>query len=212
MAKITFEPIGHVYTVTVGGKTYTPRSVTTLISEALNEYGGIPSEVMQAAADRGTAVHDALEQCERLGGKMPDDIDPISYSARAVREYLKVKKKYRIMPIMLEEPVFYIDGDEPLYAGKFDNLSVIFDQGFPALAIIDYKTTAVIHTDALAIQLRAYAMAIEQMYPDLHITAGYCIHIPARGPARIVKIDMLSKEEVLRIMRKADFELTISEE
>lgn len=208
--RIDFEPIEHVYTVTVDGTTYRPASVTTLIGAALNMYNGIPGEIMQAAAERGTAVHAALEACEKQGGKMPDDIDPISYSARAVREYLKIKKKHRIMPLMLETPICYIDDDGiPLYAGTFDNLSVIFEDGAPALAIIDYKTTAQLHLDALALQLPAYAIGIEQMYPDLRITQGYCIHIPSKGPARIVKVDMLPRQEVVRIMRDAYFKVSI---
>lgn len=198
MNKIQFDETDHTYTVTTeNGKTYTPQSVTTIIGKIMHTYEGVPADTLNAAAKRGTEIHDMLEQYIKTGQR--PQVAEMTFKGLTLAGFDDIAEDLQLQPIMVEEPVTYIDEDgTPLFCGKFDNLSATRY----GITIIDYKTTAEIHTEELALQLTAYAMALEQRYPGLRIKKGLCIHLPRFGYPKVYEIPLLDHDEVLEDFRQ----------
>lgn len=107
---LAFEEKTHQYIL--NGTQVLP-SVTTLmkpLSDTL--YAGIRPETLQAAAERGTEVHSAIEDYVTLG------ITDISEARRGYFEaFLRWMKDYNVQPLSVEHrayhPALAADGDSP---------------------------------------------------------------------------------------------------
>jgi hypothetical protein len=102
-----------------------------------------------SAADRGTAVHAAIEQ-----GATPADVDPAL--APYVRHYTDACRTLGIVPLVQEAQVWNPDLG---YAGSLDMLGTVFTgTENEALGIIDLKTGKGLYLDHV-LQTLAYGMA-----------------------------------------------------
>lgn len=118
-------------------------SVSSIMSKlSEKKYERISAERLNIAADRGTRVHKAIEEFEKLG-KTTDDLE--------VRPYLLA---YRIAKKLHKFEV--LDNERRLtngkYAGTLDMIAIKDGR----LIIIDLKATSVINYDLLEVQLAAY--------------------------------------------------------
>lgn len=167
---LTFEHEEHVYRFN-GGRV---PSVTQLLEPLIN-YEGVPNGILQHAADRGTAVHLATEFWD--DGDLDDDsIDP------EVLPYVQAWQRFR------DESGFVVERSEVRvysarhrFAGTFDCLGILRGRR----AIVEKKTTAVLHP-ATAIQVSAYLKAYnEHVAPGQRIREAYSVHLRRDGTYRL---------------------------
>jgi hypothetical protein len=121
-----------------------PGVTATLRAAGVIDYSMIPQEVLQAAAHRGTAVHQAMHLYAK-GTLDPESIDPAiaGYVAAGIRFH----EESRLTIAHAEQMVFH---EQYRYAGMFDLDCVIEDE----LLLCDYKTGIVL--DGHRAQLAAY--------------------------------------------------------
>lgn len=144
--ELTFEDERHIYKL---NGVIIP-SVTTLmkpLSEAI--YGGIDEEVLRVAAEKGTAVHNAIENFIQFG---IEDIDS-KYEAY-FQAFLKFWKDVRPRILKTESKVYH---KIYRYAGTTDFVADIGGK----LTIIDWKTSSRIEKVLTGVQLEGYARAYE---------------------------------------------------
>lgn len=164
---LAFEEKTHQYIL--NGTQVLP-SVTTLmkpLSDTL--YAGIRPETLQAAAERGTEVHSAIEDYVTLG------ITDISEARRGYFEaFLRWMKDYNVQPLSVEHRAYH-----PAlgYAGTLDMLCTLSkgDTDPQVLTLVDFKTSATVNKMLTGVQLEAYeqmlaatGLQVEQNYDLLH--------------------------------------------
>lgn len=145
---LAFEEKTHQYIL--NGMQVLP-SVTTLmkpLSDTL--YAGIRPETLQAAAERGTEVHSAIEDYVTLG------ITDISEARRGYFEaFLRWMKDYNVQPLSVEHRAYH-----PAlgYAGTLDLLCTLSkgDTDSQVLTLVDFKTSASVNRMLTGVQLEAY--------------------------------------------------------
>lgn len=144
---LTFDEPSHTYRYQ--GKEVP--SVTQLLDTALYNFAMVPEDLLQAAADRGTAVHLATELYDQ------DDLDESSLQPEWV-PYLDAWKKFRA------ESGFEIDFIERKvfhptlhYAGTIDRGGRMNKQRW----LLDLKTTSTV-SHAAGVQLAAYEKAARE--------------------------------------------------
>lgn len=161
---LAFEEKTHQYIL--NGMQVLP-SVTTLmkpLSDTL--YAGIRPETLQAAAERGTEVHSAIEDYVTLG------ITDISEARRGYFEaFLRWMKDYNVQPLSVEHRAYH-----PAlgYAGTLDMLCTLSksDTDPQVLTLVDFKTSATVNKMLTGVQLEAY----EHMLPPRSIRRTRPLH------------------------------------
>jgi hypothetical protein len=140
---LVFEPIGHTYHLQPQGIELP--SVTTVLKETrLIDYSMIPQDVLQNAARRGTAVHQALA----LLDEEALDEETVDPEIRGyIEAYLRFKRESGFEPALIEyrswSPVHR-------YAGTLDRTGTIGNDN----VLLDFKTGMVMAGHRL--QLAAY--------------------------------------------------------
>lgn len=147
--RLRFEPVPHRYWIEPDGVEVP--SVTTVLKETrMIDYSMIPQDVLQAAAARGTAVHQALAYLD--DGELDEDsLDP------ELTGYLIAYQRFSVeagfTPTLVEHRVW---NRQWMYAGTLDRTGTIG----AALVILDFKTGLVLPGHAL--QLAAYLMCLPE--------------------------------------------------
>lgn len=135
-------------------------------------YKDIDKYVLDAAADRGTRIHEACEAYD-LYGELPDyeeDYDIYNY----VVAYAAFCADYQPMWIAIEEPI--TDGE---VAGTVDRIGKV--KGDPYHVVVDIKTSSKIHEASVSAQTYKYAKIYNRRYDDELILDLYCLHLKADG-------------------------------
>lgn len=115
------------------------------------KYDGIPKEILQRAAQRGTEVHEAIERYVKTGEET--DIPEM-------RGFKFLERVYKFKPIESEVPVILFDDKEPIAAGRLDLVLEMDGK----IGGADIKRTAVLDKEYLAYQLNLYRIAYKQSY------------------------------------------------
>lgn len=153
--EVIFYPDTHTYFV--NGKELP--SITTLLTKVYGDsYSSVNPKLLKRSAERGTRVHEELQQLIEL--RKEDEGIPLSSEYQEVENYFKfVEPIYSIEPIMTEKVVvLYNDKGEPCAAGRFD----LFCKVKGELTLADFKTTSTIHRQLVTGQLNLYLKAGEQ--------------------------------------------------
>ena len=116
-----------------------------------NKYDGIPRATLERAADRGNAVHRAIELYEQMG--VPSDLPEL-------RNWCFLKRQYGIECIDNEVPIVLFEGDEAVACGRLDLVIEIDGQ----VGLGDTKRTSALDKNYLAYQLNLYRIAYQQCY------------------------------------------------
>lgn len=116
------------------------------------KYNAVNRDVLQRAAERGTAIHRAIENlCKQE-----------QYTEyKEVRNFLFLKKRYKFNVTSNEIPIIIFDGYTPIFAGRVDLILQDYDGRF---GIGDIKTTSVLDKHYLAYQLNMYRIGVQQSY------------------------------------------------
>lgn len=147
MPELTFDSEKHYYRL--NGK-YIPAVSTIMKPLSADLYKDIDEAVLKAAAERGTAVHEMIENYIKFGWTEPNPQYQGYFNA-----FLSWYTKYSPKPIASEIRAYH-----PLYhyAGTSDLLADIGGK----LTNIDFKTTATLHDHLVRIQVEAYDRSLSE--------------------------------------------------
>ena len=127
-------------------------SVTQLLQKKFgSKYDGIPKIVLQRAAERGTALHKAIEDYEYQG---------IETDLIELQNYKRLKEEHGFSVMGNELPVVLFKDGEAVAAGRCDLF--LANQGVFGLG--DIKRTYRLDRQYLAYQLNLYRVAFMQSY------------------------------------------------
>lgn len=144
--ELTFDEARHIYKV---NGVYLP-SVTTVMKPLSSEfYKGIDEGVLGAAADRGTTVHNAIENFVKFEIK---DIAP-EFDGY-FQAFLRWWDDYKPVPIANESRVYH---KYMRYAGTADMPCVVNN----LVTCVDFKTSASLAEMLVRVQLEAYSKAFD---------------------------------------------------
>ncbi len=180
MDKVKFNKKNHTYTlIKDNGEKINLVSVTTLLKkhEITPDYSNVNENVLKAKAERGSVIHEELEQYinhKKLG------------FTSELENFIKACKKHNILPSKSE---FMVWNDE--IAGTVDVAGIIDGQTF----LGDFKTTTTLHREAVAWQLSLYAYLMNEKFDKF-----LCIHFPDEDTCNIVEIKPIEQEEIERLL------------
>ena len=127
-------------------------SITQIIKmEFGNKYDGIPKEVLNRAAQKGTEMHLAIELYEKEGKET--DIPEL-------KNYKFLKKHYKWEVVESEIPIILFHEGKPIAGGRLDQIIKINDD----LGINDLKRTATFDKNYVATQTNLYRLGYQQSY------------------------------------------------
>ena len=127
-------------------------SVTQLLKKKFGQkYDGIPRHILKRAAERGTELHEAIEDYERFG-VVTDLIEH--------HNWIALKAEHDIEVVGNELPVVLFDGGKAVAAGRCD----LFLENKGLFGLGDIKRTYRLDRKYLAYQLNIYRMAFMQSY------------------------------------------------
>lgn len=190
---IEFNEKNHTYIV---NGIVTP-SVTQLIHLMFPEkYKSISPAVLKRAAARGTKIHETIEYWN-IHHELPDGYERRSFTALALNRWRGLEEKFKIHITDQEIPVCYMDGDMPLFAGKFDMLGQVNDID----SLLDIKATSKYDRVYLEIQLSMYRMAIRQTL-GREVDKGYCVWLPKDHLGGLEEVKFRDEDSLLWEIRK----------
>lgn len=127
-------------------------SVTQILGvKYRNDYASVPPAVLNNAAQRGTAVHKAIENYNNSGY---DD------GSEAVRNFKFLQKQYGFEVLDSELPLVLFKDDMPIACGRLDMTMLIDGQ----TGIADIKTVSTLNKEKIAYQLNLYRIGLMQSY------------------------------------------------
>lgn len=126
-------------------------SVSSILKRKFDDYVDVPFKILEAAADKGTAMHKAIEVYEKTGKES---------DLQEFRNYLFLKKYFKIENVENELPVAYFDDGLPVFAGTIDQVCRI--DGVPA--INDFKRVSAPNKEKIAYQVNLYRLAYNQTF------------------------------------------------
>lgn len=115
------------------------------------EYKNVPPAVLNNAAQRGTAVHKAIENYNNSGY---DD------GSEAVRNFKFLQKQYGFEVLDSELPIVIFKDDMPIACGRLD-MTMLMDG---ETGIADIKTVSTLNKEKIAYQLNLYRIGLMQSY------------------------------------------------
>ena len=116
-----------------------------------NKYAGIDSSTLKRAADKGTEVHEAIENYCVSG--MESDLPE-------VKNFKFLQKQYAFSVSGNEKPVILFAGDIPIMAGRLDLVLIMSGK----VGLADIKRTSTLDKEYLSYQLNLYRIAYRQSY------------------------------------------------
>ena len=115
------------------------------------KYENISRQILQRAAEKGTEVHEAIQNyCER--GEESD--------LKELRNFKFLQKAYKFEVLQNEVPVILFKDDIPVAAGRLDLVIRMDDK----IGGADIKRTSTLDKEYLAYQLNLYRIAYRQCY------------------------------------------------
>ena len=115
------------------------------------EYKNVPPAVLNNAAQRGTAVHKAIDNYNNSGY---DD------GSEAVRKFKFLQKQYGFEVLDSELPLVIFKDDMPIACGRLDMTMLIDGE----TGIADIKTVSTLNKEKIAYQLNLYRIGLMQSY------------------------------------------------
>lgn len=155
--------------------------ITGLLSRQLfpDKYDGIPQATLDAAAARGSAIHEECADLATFGavGTYPE-----------TAAFARLLTREGIEPLEAE----YTVSDGEHYASKIDLLD-------RSLNLYDLKTTSTLDTEYVSWQLSVYAYLFELQNPGLQVGRLAAIHLRGKR-AKLVRVERKSYEAVSRLL------------
>lgn len=156
-----------------------------------NKYDGIPKSILDAKAEFGTKIHEAIELYE---SNIPFELTPMEMLT--FNQYLKLREIYNIKPKHQELLVSY----KYAFCGRLDMIAEVDGK----LALVDIKTTAKLDYESLAWQLGMYQLGYGETFEKC-----YCLWLPKRDLGQLVEIEPKTKEEIEEVLNQYESYRTI---
>lgn len=160
--------------------------ITSMLSRQLfpQKYEGIPQSTLDAAAEKGSAVHEECADyaCFGTKGKLPE-----------TKAFADLLRAYHIEPHMAE----YTVSDEKRFASKIDMVDNRYN-------LYDIKTTSALDLEYVKWQLSCYAYLFELQNPGAKAGELFAIHLRGKK-AKIAKVDRVSGQQIEALFQ-ADYE------
>lgn len=160
--------------------------ITSMLSRQLfpQKYEGIPQSTLDAAAQKGSAVHEECADyaCFGTKGKLPE-----------TKAFADLLRAYHIEPHMAE----YTVSDEKRFASKIDMVDNSYN-------LYDIKTTSALDLEYVKWQLSCYAYLFELQNPGAKAGELFAIHLRGKK-AKIAKVDRIPGEQIEELFQ-ADYE------
>ncbi len=165
------------------------KSVTQILQLIFpDKYKDVDKNTLSKKALFGTQGHSIIEHLDVSDlNKAKEEVEQIQNKDLqiCIKEYLRLVKKYEIVPKEQEQIVSY----EHLYCGTLDMTGTV--QGLNSL--LDIKFTAELDKEYLSWQLGMYKLAKGVEYDKY-----YCIWLPKKELGQLVEIVPKTKEEILK--------------
>lgn len=146
----TLEYIDDIHAYVVDG--IVVPSITQILQSKFNsKYNHVTQEVLNRAAERGTAVHTAIENYCKTG-ELGD--------LKEVRNFKFLQKQYNFEVMENEVPIIVFFDDKPIAAGRLDLVLKKDD----VIGGADIKRTATLDKEYLFYQLNLYRIGYRQCY------------------------------------------------
>jgi len=126
-------------------------SVTEIIGKKFNDYAGVPKDVLNRAAERGTRVHKQIENFCKSG---------IDDGSTAIRNFKFLQSQYGFEVLDNELPVVIFKDEIPVACGRLD-MTLSMDG---RVGIADIKTCSALNKEKIAYQLNMYRLGLMQSY------------------------------------------------
>ena len=117
-----------------------------------NKYNGVSKEVLQKASERGTMVHQAIEDYEK---RSIDDL-----KCKELKNYKFLKSRFGFECLENEIPIVLFLDNKPVCAGRIDLILKEKDQ----IGVADIKRTSVFDKEYVAYQTNLYRIGYQQCY------------------------------------------------
>ncbi len=181
----TLEYIDETHTYLVNG-IIVPSITQILKIKFGNKYDGVSKEVLNRAADLGTAVHKAIENFEKSN---------IESDLVELRNYKFLKEHYKFVCLDNEVPIILFQDNVPVAAGRLDLVLKIEED----IGLGDIKRTSVLDKEYLAYQLNLYRIGYQQCY-DTEIKQLKALHL-RENTRKYVNIP-INEEMALELLKK----------
>lgn len=189
---VLFDKESHTYSY--NGKKM--EGVTKMLRKRLfpTEYAGISQEVLDAAAARGTAIHEACEDAD-------NGLPVVTEYLAEVKAYERERDKKELRHLASE----YLVTDKTYFASAIDKIYKVDDA---TVDLGDVKTTSTLNKEYVSWQLSIYAHLFEKQNPDIKVRHLYAIHI-RDGKCRIIRVKRKSDTEVEKLMMDEIFDAPV---
>ncbi len=163
-------------------------SITQILKVKFGKkYEGIDEAILKKASEKGTRVHEAIENYEKL--KLED------VTCRELKDYKFLKKQYKFECLDNEVPIILFKDNEPISAGRLD-LVLEMDK---EMGLGDIKRTSTLDKEYLGYQLNLYRIGYKQSY-DQEAKFLKGIHL-RDGVRKFVNIP-INEELVMELVEK----------
>ena len=139
---------GHIYLV---DGIEVPSITQMLRKKFSGKYAHVSEKTLQEAADKGTAVHEAIETYCETG---EDSV------LRELQNFKFLQRQYKFEVLQNEVPVILFDDDMPIAAGRLDMVLKMNGE----IGGADVKRTSALDKEYLFYQLNLYRVAYRQCY------------------------------------------------
>jgi hypothetical protein len=175
--ELQFDEEKHLYTLNMHGQILQLPSVTQILRFVTNEiYKDIPVYVLEAAADKGSRVHEAIEMMAKYGW-MEADTEILGY----ILAYQEWEKKHNYQALETEYPVYH---KTRMYAGRIDRIFLDNDD----ICIMDIKTGQSVFELLTAAQLYGYVEALKSH--DIQVKRAYILHLKENSEYDWIEADL----------------------
>lgn len=169
--ELTFEEKAHQYKL----NGLVLPSVTTIMKPLSEDvYGSIDEQVLNRAAQRGTAVHNAIENYIKFG---IEDIPPEHEGY--FKAFLKWFEEHNVVPYGTEIKLYH---KGLMYAGTADMAASV--DGIDTL--VDFKTSASVSKMLGGVQLEAYDRALASHDSEMKFGQKLILHLKKDGKYEVV--------------------------
>ena len=165
-------------------------SITQLLEIAYPLDENIPTQNLKKAAERGTSIHELIEQFNKAEENVELDkmlLDP------NVLNYYAFLKTCNLFPHRCEELIFLLDQNKELIAyGHFDFVLKCLDDNLfgnaNELVLGDLKTTSEINRPKVKLQTELYRIAYQQTFIETLSTRTFVLHL-RNGEIKFIPFD-----------------------
>ena len=178
MAQLLFFDEKHSYTVD-GVELPAVSSILRFLSREV--YSDINQYTLDAAARRGTAVHEACEMLDKYRRVECDD----EY-APYLQAYIAFLKDYNVSWVDIEKRMFHKD---KMYAGTIDRFGSVGGVS----SLVDIKTSSVVQKTVVKAQLNGYE-SMRICNGETPAEVLYCLQLMKTGKYRLYEVEKDSTE------------------